>query len=895
METIYSKARAFQLIDAFEQDLRFFIDEHLLDHLEPQVVLGADFDAVEDRRASDEGGDVSLSVAHYLHLRQAYDILLRHSAVIPRDLGDELSRNLPGMDKLVGIRNRVMHGRPLHIDDLDITDDFLGLFASRYFSLTRDVKRRLQEDRDWEPSFESSPAPQERVLHNLPLADYDETGLVGRSEDVGSIVALLVRGRDRMITVTGEGGIGKTALALQVAYQLVDSAEPPFEAVLWVSLKNEVLTAGGVRAISGSLRDITGATQALGKAIDASFSGSVAELADYLSGLQCLVVVDNLESAQGSEVLDLYDALPTSVTFLFTSRVGIGQVERRFPLNGLRESDAALLFRKFSFRRRQAALAGMDSATLSRTLAQLRCSPLAIRWFILSVESGRMPQDTLRNQGELLRFCVDNVYEALSTDAKLILAILRSLDRAISFDELAVVSAISVDVLRGSAQQLAQGSLLTRTPSPDSSDADVLELSATARAYLPRADHESNLMKQVLARESAYLHDREEHRLAEGDRKLDPNVIRIRTADDEPTAHLLRLALRFTRSEDFDGAENFIARARALNPGFFEVDRVEAFLASRQGDITRASARYRSAMSEADSEEHRAAVAHFYAGHLARAGHDLPAAIELELGAHKCLANTDTALALGAFYVWQRDYARGQEFLEEALETKSIKMQRIVTTALVDSWRRWAENELEQKQPQAALDKSLTGFHCGRSLIDAGSHDRKLIDAVLRSATVAMRSLARYNSYKAGDITRVRSSLSFIKDRTPLFRSADSWDRFANASHALMASEISLELGTSLSTLVTPSVVPEHPPKSPLSQPGDSTEHVRRGTIVNVRERYGFIAYAENEANVFFHFGSLGEDSAPAEVIAGRLVEFSISAQDDGRLRASRVDLLPIA
>lgn len=881
METIYSKGRAFQLLDSFEQDLRFAIDAHLLDHLEPETVFGAEVSSIEGRRSADETGEIQSSLSHYLYLRQAYDTLLRNASAIPRDLGDELSRNLAGLDALVGVRNRVMHGRPLRVGDFDTTYSYLGLFRSRYFGLTRDVLARLDADRNWEPSFQSIPAPNERVLHNLPAADYEETGLIGRASDVHSVAELLLRGRDRMITITGEGGIGKTALALQIAYQFVDAVDPAFEAVLWVSLKNEVLTAAGVRSISDALRDVTGATQALGKVLDPTFSGTVTELAEYLSGLKCLVVIDNLESVQGAEVLELYDALPESVSFLFTSRVGIGEVERRYPLKGLAVDDAALLFRKFASRRRQPQLAGQDQASLHTTLVRLRHSPLAIRWFILSVESGRVPSDVLRNQAELLRFCVDNVYEALTADARLILAILRSLDRPVSFDELAVVSELPIDTLRRAAQDLAQGSLLVRTPSHDPGDGDVLDVSPTARAYLPRADHDSKLMQGVLAREAAYAHDREEHRHAEGNRQMDANVIRLRSRDDEPTAHLLRLALKLGSSGDYEDADKYLARARSLNPGFFEVDRVEAFLASTRGQSALATARYRSAMSDADSEEHRAAVAHFYAGHLARVVRDVPAAIELETTAHTVLPNTDTLLALGTFYTWEGEFATGQDFLEQALETKSFKLRRIVVTALVDSWRRWAEAEAENHLPRAAFEKSFNGYHCGKPSLETGSQDMRLADAVLRTVTQASRSMVKMFDRSEAEILRLESAIKYIGARRTLYRSARSWLRFEEASQSLIRNETDLRLSEAAASAVGVS--------RPLTPPVGG-DFVRRGTIANVRDTYGFISHPEYVENIFFHFSSLAGTSS-TDLSIGKAVEFSIAAEVDGRLRASRVEL----
>ncbi|MRX42128.1 NB-ARC domain-containing protein [Agromyces kandeliae] len=882
MAEITSKARAFIVIDSLEQDLRYSIDNYLLDHLNEEEVLGPDLPDAQERRSRDDAGP-TLSITNYLYLRQAYDVLLRHSHSLPRDLGDELARNVGALDAFVGVRNRVMHGRPLRVDDLDNATAFVNRFSTRHFALTRDVLARLDTDADWEPAYTTTPAPHDRVLHNLPAADFDETGLVGRTSEVSQLVDLLVKGRDRMITVTGEGGIGKTALALEASYSLVDALDPPFEAVLWVSLKHERLTADGVRSIADAVRDVSGATNQLGRALEPSFGGSVDELADYLSGLSALVVIDNLESVQGTEVLRLYDELPESVTFLFTSRVGIGQIERRMPLGGLKESDAVLLFRKFSRRRGQAGLAGLSQEAAERTVRRLRHSPLAIRWFILSVESGKVPTDTLRNQDELLKFCVDNVYEALTPDSKLVLAVLRTLDRPISFDELAVVTALEVDTLRRTAQDLAQGSLLVRTPSSELGAPDLLELSPTARAYLPRVDLSNAVLQAVIDREAAYLQDREEARLAQVRRELDPNVVHARSPEDEPTAHLLRLALRLSTREDFDAATLHISRARSLNPEYYEIDRVDAFIASRRGNVPGATSRYRAALSACESDVERARVSHFLAGHLARNGHDMDAAIPHAEFAHKILANADTAMALGNYYVWIRRFAEGQELLEQALDSDSKKLQRIVTTALVDSWRRWAEDELQDRMPDAAVDKCLAGFTAGRSLLDAGSHDFKLIEAVGRSVTDAAKALRYVAEATPQQIRRLKSALDYILDNVGRFRVVESWKRLTAAVASLPDS-------------IQKQLLPNGWPSPAIRQAGSEQLPVSpgiqySGSIITVKETYGFIAHPEFPNNVFFHFGTLRNNPDPALLIPGTLVSFTHARDQDGRDRAETVHI----
>src|SRR5690606_37800771 len=76
-------------------------------------------------------------------------------------------------------------------------------------------------------------------------------------------------------------------------------------------------------------------------------------------------------------------------------------------------------------------------------------------------------------------------------------------------------------------------------------------ISATARAYLPRVDYASPMLRGVAAREAEYLSDKERQELENQARRLDANIIHVRSPDDGPTAHLLRLALRFARNGEY--------------------------------------------------------------------------------------------------------------------------------------------------------------------------------------------------------------------------------------------------------------------------------------------------------------------------------------------------------
>jgi Tfp pilus assembly protein PilF len=886
---LQTKAQAFVLLDAFETDLRACFVAFVADHLEYSIVLGDNYGDVLARATEDDHGDAA-DLVQYLYLRQVYDLLLRYKGEIPRDLGDELSTNVASLPHLVSVRNRVMHGRPLEIDDLESISGLLSRFASRHFQLSRLTRDHLASDPLWDPPFTPKPVRYERVLHNLPLADFDETGLVGRGTEIQAIKQLVEGRRDRIVTVTGEGGIGKTALALQIAYSIVDDPKSPFDCVLWVSLKNEILTADGVRALTGAIQDMAGASLVMGQVLDSTFSGSILELAESLEGLSALVVIDNLETAQGTEVLELYDALPFTTSFLFTSRVGLGQVERRYPLGGLDPKSATLLFRKFATRRRVTDLASSPQTAVDVTLASLRFSPLAIRWYVLSVEAGGTPSDTVRNQSELLRFCVDNVYEALEPNAKLLLVILRSLDRPISFDELAVIAELPVDELRASSQALSRGSLVVRQP-PTEDEGEKLQISATARAYLPRVDYASPMLRGVAAREAAYLSDRERQLLEGQARRLDANTVHIRNPDDQPTAHLLRLALRFGRSEDFAKADLQIERARSLNPEFFEVDRVAAFNFANQRDLYRAGLTYRSALSLAQKAEEKAVVAYFFAGFLARQQHDLEAATRYAEQAHATLNYHDTALLLGNVYVWSHRFAEGQEQLEFALDAPSSKMKRIVTTSVVESWRRWADASIESRNPSDGFDKALSGVAVGRQIISTGVQDQKLASSVLSSMQQALKAIERISDVGALDQGRLANELRFIAEWVSLFRIVSGWSRFYEQ---LLRVGQMFPMNSPVAEVLTVLVRADRSrvESDSFASTSTNTALVLRGAIKTLRDNYGFIDHSKYPQGIFFHSDSLAPGVTKASLFVGQQMEFQLQLQSDGRYRG--VDVAPL-
>ena len=289
----------------------------------------------------------------YLDLGDLLGLLNRHKSAVRNAKPSDIRAATQIIERrgVHAIRNRVMHpARPLEPED---------------FPTLMSVTEKLRKDAStlwWGPLVESvalisDPTSiaditippywihEPRIAHNLPVAEFDDTGFIGRREERGRLKNLL-RSDHSVITVVGAGGVGKTALALRICYDLLEDATADLDGLIWVSLKTHRLTPDGVRAITDAV-DTTGLlidqiTVSAGISADSSPGGIWATVLDYMKANRILLVIDNLETL-GTEVRELAVGIPHGSKLLLTSRVGLGEIELRYPIPDLSPRDASQL------------------------------------------------------------------------------------------------------------------------------------------------------------------------------------------------------------------------------------------------------------------------------------------------------------------------------------------------------------------------------------------------------------------------------------------------------------------------------------------------------------------------------------------------------------------------
>lgn len=122
---------------------------------------------------------------------------------------------------------------------------------------TLELERRLREPRRLDSASEAGareatgpPLPR----HNMPIP---ATPFVGRERELDEIARLLADPSCRLLTLLGPGGVGKTRLAIQAAYQALSSIpaqrQPAFDRVAFVASAADQAGEALVEKIAGAL------------------------------------------------------------------------------------------------------------------------------------------------------------------------------------------------------------------------------------------------------------------------------------------------------------------------------------------------------------------------------------------------------------------------------------------------------------------------------------------------------------------------------------------------------------------------------------------------------------------------------------------------------------------
>ncbi len=348
----------------------------------------------------------------------------------------------------------------------DSTIDILGFDDVRKNLRAAEQNKLVAPPEEWVNSAR-------RVLpNNLPdHLEHHPTGLIGRTVEKRDLHAHLRSRRYSLLALVAPGGVGKTALVLELLKQcsLDETTAEWCDGILFITLKQEQLTAQGFKFLDAS-QSIDEIKEELVEELGTLFPNKEFENLDQalaqLGQKKMLICIDNLETLlrdQPTAFAGFYETMPEKWHVILTSRITVDGA-KSISLKELNEGGAKGLAKRYF---QAHAVEPPSEDVVSAIFGSSNRNPLAIRLTIDRYLTGEPLQDAKETANkDIVAFSYKNLLEALSDDAKNVLECLfvrEDFDRS----EIVEILNLTADEAAEAVKSLSSTSLVNREQDGD--------------------------------------------------------------------------------------------------------------------------------------------------------------------------------------------------------------------------------------------------------------------------------------------------------------------------------------------------------------------------------------------------------------------------------------------
>lgn len=405
------------------------------------------------------------------------------------------------------------------------------------------------------------------TVSNLPQPPF--VTFVGRNDSIEAIEGLFASENPKLwaVQLTGEGGIGKTALAYFLAERMFSSGR--FQAVIWFSGKLTRLTSGGIeqlRATPPGISELcTAVLDAFGEPIrpvKQDFEWVRRRAASHLAAQPTLIIVDNWETIQDPEVTNFLEGLPPSVRLLSTTRIKVGG-HKVVEIMGLSIAECKTLALSLLGSESRAGKTLVSVQAVAQELQEVTSgNPLAVSLVCAWISEGLDLVAALRKIGRhrsgLHDFLYQELYAQLDVVSQDLLYTLASVERPLTKPELAHVLERDPESIENAIHRLLKFSMIldrSNLQEPDDRFRVAYVARQLAAAFaLRRLDHD----KELRARISRFKTRAEALRSGTSD---DPEFIAGRLLRSDSDRLLASQCSEASRKGDLEAIRNAVREA----------------------------------------------------------------------------------------------------------------------------------------------------------------------------------------------------------------------------------------------------------------------------------------------------------------------------------------------
>jgi tetratricopeptide (TPR) repeat protein len=271
-----------------------------------------------------------------------------------------------------------------------------------------------------------------------------------------------------IVNVHGPGGVGKSAVVNWAAHEFY--AGRGFEAILQLTAKETVLTPAGIIPATRSLYSLENLLDHILRTFEepttADLAGKKALAVELLSAWKLLLVLDNLETVQDGRILEFVQNLPVEAKakVVMTSRQKTGGWELPVPVTELTPDEV------HQFLRVRVDEMGMTCRVDQRVARKVWEAsgglPLAIQWILgrcrLTGSIASAIWEVREKDSPVLEFSFRNIWNVLSPDARIVLAVMTIFDEPPTLQQLSIASEYSTERVERALGELADVTLVTK-------------------------------------------------------------------------------------------------------------------------------------------------------------------------------------------------------------------------------------------------------------------------------------------------------------------------------------------------------------------------------------------------------------------------------------------------
>ncbi|MDE8674690.1 hypothetical protein [Priestia aryabhattai] len=237
---------------------------------------------------------------------------------------------------LIKHRNNIMHSRSITPEEMEQITAICNKFI------------KSLDDNSFETKWNSFLANDinefniPRVCIEYPIGkNFDR--LIGRNVELRDLKREVIS--PTPVSIVGHGGLGKTALVLQLMEDYVYSPDQPFEKIYFMSFKNSVFENGSIRRFEKAINNHTDLIYRLASFMDIEVKdkefNEIEDLVwEEIFSTKSLLILDNLETeivkSNLSEFTGIAQKFINHFTkpsrLIITSRYGLGDREAKLPL-----------------------------------------------------------------------------------------------------------------------------------------------------------------------------------------------------------------------------------------------------------------------------------------------------------------------------------------------------------------------------------------------------------------------------------------------------------------------------------------------------------------------------------------------------------------------------------